>query len=116
MQPGTPDLGLIVRQAQQMQQNIMRAQAELAEAEVTGSAGGGLVQAIVTGSGELLDIVIDPSVVDPADVETLADLVVAAIRDANREARELSERTMGPLTGGMASMADGLGLPPMSEL
>ncbi|SOD71828.1 hypothetical protein SAMN05892883_1295 [Jatrophihabitans sp. GAS493] len=89
----------LMKQAQKMQQQLAVAQAELAETEVTGSAGGGLVSATVTGSGELKSIVISPSVVDPDDVDTLQDLVVAAIRDANRVASELAEEKMAPLGG-----------------
>lgn len=116
MQPGMPDLGLIVRKAQEMQADLARAQAELADAEVSGTSGGGLVTATVSGSGELRSLVIDPSVIDPADAETLSDLVVAAVRDATRAAKDLSEQTMGAVTGGMASLAGGLGLPPMPGL
>src|SRR5262249_23297243 len=97
----------LLRQAQQMQQQLADAQAELAEAEVTGSAGGGLVTATVTGAGELKAIAIDPTVVDPDDVETLQDLVVAAIRDANRTVGALAAEKMGPLAEGIG----GLGIP-----
>lgn len=111
MQPGGFDLQQIVLKAQQMQDQMAKAQQSLAAAEVTGSAGGGLVTATVSGSGELKGLVIDPSVVDPDDVETLADLVLAAVRDANRAAGELTERTMAPVTGDLGGLAGGLGLP-----
>ncbi|MDQ2836602.1 MAG: YbaB/EbfC family nucleoid-associated protein [Actinomycetota bacterium] len=97
----------LMKQAQKMQQQLAVAQAELAETEVEGSAGGGLVSATVTGSGELLAVTIDPKAIDPEDVETLQDLVVAAVRDATRKAGELAADKMGPLTGGMG----GLGIP-----
>jgi nucleoid-associated protein EbfC len=97
----------LMKQAQKMQQQISDAQAELAATEVDGSAGGGLVSAKVTGSGELLAITIDPRAIDPDDVETLQDLVVAAVRDATRRAGELAADKLGPLTGGMG----GLGIP-----
>ena len=100
----------LMRQAQKMQQQLADAQAELAATEVDGSAGGGLVSAKVTGSGELLAITIDPQAVDPDDVETLQDLVVAAVRDATRRAGELAADKMGPLTGGMGGLG-GLGIP-----
>jgi DNA-binding YbaB/EbfC family protein len=96
----------LMKQAQQMQKQLMAAQAELAETEVQGSAGGGLVVATMTGSAELVSLTIDPKAVDPEDVETLQDLVVAAVRDAARVAAELAQERMGPLTGG-------LGLPGM---
>lgn len=110
MQPGgPPNIQDLMQQAQQMQEQLAQAQEQLASAEVEGSAGGGLVRATVSGSGELNALVIDPSVVDPADVETLQDLVVAAVRDANRAATELAQDAMAPLTGGLG----GLGLPGM---
>jgi len=95
-----------------MQRQMMAAQEELAATEVTGSAGGGLVTATVSGSGELQSLTIDASVVDPDDVETLQDLVVAAVRDANRAASELAAEKMGPLAGGAGGLG-GLGLPGM---
>jgi DNA-binding YbaB/EbfC family protein len=94
-----------------MQQQLMSAQQELAEAEVTGSAGGGLVTAVVSGGGELKSLTIDPKVVDPDDVETLADLIVAAVRDANTKAQGLAAAKMGPLAGGLGGDLGGLGLP-----
>ncbi|TAL19722.1 MAG: YbaB/EbfC family nucleoid-associated protein [Frankiales bacterium] len=99
----------LMKQAQKMQQQLVEAQAKLAETEVEGSAGGGLVSATVTGSGEVLRLKIDPRAVDPDDVESLEDLVVAAIRDAAAKAQELQASTMGPLAGGLG----GLGLPGM---
>ena len=99
----------LMKQAQKMQQQMAAAQQELAEAQVTGTAGGGLVEATVSGAGEVLRVKIDPKAVDPDDVESLEDLVVAAIRDAARAAGELAEEKLGPLTQGMG----GLGLPGM---
>ena len=69
-----------------------------------GTAGGGMVTATMTGAGELTALVIDPRAVDPDDVETLQDLVVAAVRDASRAATELSEETMAPISGGAAGL------------
>ena len=89
------------RMAQQMQQNMARVQSELEAAQVDGSAGGGVVSATVTGKGELVSITIDPSAVDPADVEMLQDLVVAAVNDALRASRELAEEKMSAVTGGL---------------
>lgn len=100
----------LLQQAQKMQQQLAAAQAELAEAEVTGTAGGGLVTATVSGAGELKSVQIDPSVVDPEDVETLADLVVAAVRSATAEAQKLGEEKMGPIAGGLGGGLPGLGL------
>ena len=110
MNPGdAPDMQQILQQAQQMQVQLMAAQQELAQAQVSGQAGGGLVTATVTGAGELVALLIDPKVVDPEDVETLADLVIGAVADANRVARVLAAEKMGPLAGGLGGA--GLGLP-----
>jgi len=110
MQPGGQlDMQAILAQAQQMQQNIMEAQAQLAEAEFTGVAGGGLVTATVSGTGELVGLVIQPAAVDPDDTETLADLVVAAVRAANADAQQAAADSMGPLAGGLPGLP-GLGM------
>ena len=107
---GEPDLAQLMQQAQQMQQQLVAAQEQLAETEVTGSAGGNLVTATMTGTGELTALTIAPAAVDPDDVETLQDLVVAALHDAKREADDLAAQTMGPLAGGLGG-GGGLGLP-----
>jgi nucleoid-associated protein EbfC len=89
------------RMAQQMQQEMLRVQGELEDATVDGSAGGGAVRATVTGKQELVRIVIDPAAVDPADVEMLQDLVVAAVNDALAASRQLAESKMAAVTGGL---------------
>ncbi len=99
----------LMKQAQKMQQQVMAAQEELAQEQVQGSAGGGLVTATVTGSGDVVAVKIKPEAVDPDDVESLEDLVVAALHDAARASAALQAERMGPLTGGMG----GLGLPGM---
>ncbi|MDP9408232.1 MAG: YbaB/EbfC family nucleoid-associated protein [Actinomycetota bacterium] len=109
---GQPNLQQLMKQAQQMQQQLMSAQQELAATEVTGTAGGGLVTATVTGAGEVVAVKIKPQAVDPDDVESLEDLVVAAIRDANVAAQDMQTEKMGPLTQGLGGMG-GLGLPGM---
>ncbi len=111
MQPGQPDMQMILQQAQKMQEQLMAAQAELATAEVIGQAGNGLVQVTMTAAQEVRDIRIDPGVVDPDDVETLQDLIVGALLDAARAAQELQAEKMGPLAGGLGDAAGGLGLP-----
>jgi DNA-binding YbaB/EbfC family protein len=108
---GAPDLSQLMQQAQQMQQQLVAAQEELAHTEVTGSAGGHLVTATMTGTGELTALTISPAAVDPDDLETLQDLVVAAVRDAKRAADELTASRMGPLAGGLGGLGGGLGLP-----
>ncbi|GHJ27110.1 MULTISPECIES: YbaB/EbfC family nucleoid-associated protein [Streptomyces] len=101
---GQPNMQQLLQQAQKMQQDLAAAQEELARTHVEGSAGGGLVKATVTGAGELQGLVIDPKAVDPEDTETLADLVVAAIRDANNSAQELQQQKLGPLAQGLGGM------------
>jgi nucleoid-associated protein EbfC len=108
MQPGQPDMSALLAQAQQMQQKLMEAQEQLANTEVHGQAGGGLVQVTVKGSGEVLAVAIDPKVVDPDDVETLQDLIVGALADAAKQATILAQTRLGPLAGGMG---DALGIP-----
>jgi DNA-binding YbaB/EbfC family protein len=100
----------IMRQVQQMQAAMAQAQAEIAATEVSGSAGGGMVTATVTGSGDLKTIKIDPAAVDPEDVEMLEDLVVAAVAEARRAADALSQEKMGAITGGLGSLMGGMGL------
>jgi nucleoid-associated protein EbfC len=115
------DMQQLFAAAQQMQEQLMNAQQALADAEVTGTAGGGLVKATVNGQGELLDLSIQPGAVDTDDAEetarTIADLVLAAVRDAYRAAEDLQQQQMGPFAaamqgGGMPGMpGGGLDLP-----
>jgi hypothetical protein len=96
-------------------QQALSAQQELANSEVTGTAGGGVVRAVVSGVGQLLDLTIDPSAVDPADpaesAATIADLVLAAVRDAWDSAVDLQQRQLGALGGSMGGLG-GFGGPP----
>lgn len=109
---GQPNMQQLLKQAQKMQQDLAKAQEELAKTQVSGTAGGGLVEATVTGSGELVALTIAPAAVDPEDTETLADLVLAAVRDANAAAQKLQAERMGPLTQGLGGMGGGIpGLP-----
>lgn len=107
MIPSEGDMSGLMAQAQAMQQQLLNAQEELAQARVDGSAGGDLVTATVTGTGELVELTIKPDAVDPEDTETLADLVVAAIRDANGRAQALAASKMGPLAGGLGGSGFG---------
>ena len=91
----------MMQQMQQMQADMASAQAALADESVEGSAGGGVVSAVVSGTGELRRISISPDVVDPDDVEMLEDLVVAAVGEALRGAQELQARQMGSVTSGL---------------
>ncbi|HEY2285464.1 MAG TPA: YbaB/EbfC family nucleoid-associated protein [Streptosporangiaceae bacterium] len=110
---GQLDMQQLLAAAAEMQSQLVNAQQELADASVEGTAGGGLVKAVVSGQGELLDLVIAPEAVDasdPADTaQTIADLVLAAIRDASEKAADLQEQMMGPLASGFG----GGGLPGM---
>ena len=90
-----------MKMIQQMQNRLEKIQQELAETVVEGTAGGGVVTAQVTASREFHGIKIDPSAVDPEDVEMLEDLITAAIQDAMAKAATLAEDKMGALTGGM---------------
>ncbi len=94
-----PNLSALLQQAQQMQQEIMRAQAEAAEQVVEGHAGGGVVKVSVTGGLEFRSVSIDPSAVDPDDVTMLEDLVLAAVRDAMARVNELNQQAVGGLGG-----------------
>ena len=108
MGPGGFDMQQIFAAAQQ----ALSAQQELANSEVTGTAGGGAVRAVVSGVGQLIDLTIDPSVIDPADpaesAATIADLVLAAARDAWDSAVDLQQRQLGALGG----LGGGFGGPP----
>lgn len=95
----------LMRQVEQMQNRMAKAQEEIAAATVQGSAGGGVVTVTMTGDQEIRDVVIKPEVVDPDDVETLQDLVLAAMNDALQRSKELQAQRLGEITGGM-------GLPP----
>ncbi|MEC4014946.1 YbaB/EbfC family nucleoid-associated protein [Streptomyces sp. H27-D2] len=107
---GQPDMQQLLQQAQKMQQDLAVAQQQLAETSVEGTAGGGLVKATVTGAGELTGLDIDPKAVDPEDTETLADLILAAVRDANHSADELQKQKLGPLASGGLGGMPGLSL------
>jgi nucleoid-associated protein EbfC len=111
------DMQQILAAAQQMQEQIESAQQALADAQVTGTAGGGLVTATLNGQGELMDLSISPTAVDADDAEetarTIADLVLAAVRAAYRAAEDLQQQKMGPFTEALSglSMPGGFGLP-----
>ncbi|HEV7582526.1 MAG TPA: YbaB/EbfC family nucleoid-associated protein [Mycobacterium sp.] len=100
MQPGG-DMSALLAQAQQMQQKLMEAQHQLANAEVRGQAGGGLVEVVVKGSGEVVAVKIDPQVVDPSDIETLQDLIVGAMVDASKQVTTMAQEQLGSLTAGL---------------
>jgi len=95
-------MSALLAQAQQMQQKLLEAQQQLANAQIHGQAGGGLVKVVVKGSGEVVGVTIDPKVVDPGDIETLQDLIVGAMADASRQVTKMAQERLGALTGAMA--------------
>ncbi len=94
-------MGDIAKMAQRMQADMAKAQAELAEATVEGTAGGGAVVIVLSGTQEIKDVRIKKDAVDPDDVETLQDLVRAAFGDALAKSRELAAQRLGSVTGGL---------------
>lgn len=100
-----PDLGKMMKQMQKLQQDVARVQEELKTERLEATVGGGVVRVVANGHGELREVVIDPSVVDPADVNLLQDLIIAAVNEAQRLAKQRADERMRGLTGG-------LGLPP----
>jgi DNA-binding YbaB/EbfC family protein len=106
---GKGGLGNMMKQVQAMQAKMAEMQAELENAEIEATAGGGMVKVIVNGKGDLKDITIDPEVVDPEDVEMLQDLIIAAINQAKEKAQEVQQEQMASITGGLN--IPGLNLP-----
>lgn len=92
----------MVKQLEQLQAQLAKAEEDLGNETVTGTAGGGTVTVVMNGHREILGLKISPEVVDPQDVEMLQDLILAAINDATRQAKELAEAKMGGLTGGLS--------------
>ena len=109
--PQPPNFNKMMKQVQQMQADMMKAQEALKDEVVEASAGGGMVRVKVSGDLEIREIKIDPEAVDPEDVELLQDMVLAATNEAIRSAQELANRKLGGLTGGLD--LGGLGLPGM---
>jgi len=95
------DMGKLMKQAQQMQAKMMRVQEELESKTVEATSGGGMVTAVVNGKHELVSLKIEKDVVDPADIEMLQDLVVAAVNEGVRKAQEMAQEEMSKLTGGL---------------
>ena len=98
---GGQGLNQMMKQMQKMQADMAAAQDALAEATVEGSAGGGMVKVVVTGTGDVQSVQISPDVVDPDDVEMLEDLVLAAITDGLRRSHEMQQESLGGVTGGL---------------
>lgn len=100
-------MGGLLKQAQKFQENLAKAQAELEQMEVEASSGGGVVTVKASGKQEIIEIKIDPDVVDPNDTEMLEDLIVAAVNQALKNAKDMAEEKMSALAGGLMG-----GLPP----
>lgn len=98
---GKGGLGNMMKQVQQMQAKMAEMQAELENAEVEASSGGGMVKVIVNGKGEIKSLTIDPEVVDKDDIEMLQDLIIAALNQAKEKASEIQQEQMAGLTGGL---------------
>jgi DNA-binding YbaB/EbfC family protein len=111
--PKQPNINAMMRQVQQMQADMAKAQEALKSEVVEASAGGGTVTVKITGALELKEVRIDPEAVDPEDVELLQDLVLAAVNEAIRSAQELAESRLGGAMGGLDALGGlgGLGLP-----
>jgi hypothetical protein len=95
----------MMKQVQKMQAELARAQQELAEVQIEGSSGGGAVKVILSGSGEALEVKIDPTAIDADDPSLLEDLVLAAFNEALKAQQELTQERLGGLTGGLPGMA-----------
>lgn len=107
-QPNMPaDMQELIRQAAEVQAALQQAQEELLNTTVVGSAGGELVTVTMTGGAEITDLTIKPEAVDPEDIETLQDLILAAYRDAHTKAGQLAQEKIGPLTGAAGGAQDG---------
>ena len=106
-----PNMNQMLKQVQQMQAEMAKAQEELKNEIVEATAGGGTVTVKMTGELNVTEVRIDPDAVDPEDVELLQDLVLAAFNEAVRSAQELQQRRLGAATGGLGDLAGGLGLP-----
>ena len=109
--PKQPDFGAILKQAQQMQAEMLKAQENLKNETVEATVGGGMIHVRMSGDLELQEIKIDPGAVDPEDVEMLQDMVLAAVNEAIRAAQELAASKMNQAAGGLEGLGGGLGLP-----
>jgi DNA-binding YbaB/EbfC family protein len=109
--PQPPNMQQMMKQVQQMQADMAKAQEELKSQIVEASAGGGMVTVKVTGDLEVTEVKIDPGAVDPEDVDMLQDLVLAATNEALRSAQEMAANKLGGVTGGLGGALGDLGLP-----
>ena len=111
--PGGLDMNALLKQAQQMQAEMAKAQEQLKDETVEASAGGGMVKVTMTGDMQLREITISPEAIDPDDPELLQDMVTAAVNEALRSAQQLAESKMGGIAGGLGGGGGIPGLPGM---
>ena len=104
------NMGNLMKQAQQMQANMQRAQAEIAAMEVTGEAGGGMAKVVMTGKHEVRRVTLDPSLISGDDKDMLEDLIAAAMNDAVQKVERMSQEKMSKLMGGM-NLPPGMKMP-----
>jgi hypothetical protein len=91
----------MIKQLQQMQQKMVKAQEDLANETVTATAGGGAVEVVMNGHHEVMSVTIDPDAIDPEDAETLQDMIVVAFNEALTKAQDMAQKKMGAITGGL---------------
>lgn len=113
MTPRQPDMGALMKQAQKMQADMMKAQEDLKDEIVEASAGGGMVKVKLSGDGRLLELTVDPEAIDPEDAELLQDMILAAVNEGIRAAQELAESKLGAVAGGLGGPGGMPGLPGM---
>lgn len=97
-----PNYGKMMKQIQKLQQDMAKAQEELAQEKIETSTGGGMVKVTINGQQEVLEIKIEPSAVNPDDVEMLEDMILVAVNEAMRQCRDLASKKLGGLTGGLS--------------
>ena len=108
---GPSNMQAVLKQAQKMQEDMAAKQEELEAREYEVSAGGGVVNVKINGKKEILSVKLEPEIVDPDDIETLEDLVVAAVNEAIKKVEDASNNEMGKITGGMGGMGGMMGMP-----
>ena len=106
--PGGMNQAAMMKQAQKMQQKMLEAQKELEESEFTATAGGGAVEVTITGDKKVKELKLSEEAVDPDDIETLQDMIIAALNEAFAKVDDKTSQSMGSLTGGMGGLGGGL--------
>ena len=106
---GPQNMNAMIRQAQKMQEDMEKLQAELEEKEYTVKAGGGVVTVVIGGDKGVKSVEIDPAIVDPDDIETLSDVITAAVNQAIKTVEDTTNEEMSKVTGGMGALGGGMG-------